>query len=380
MPLITDKVHSRKLYSDMRCLAVTGFNYFPQSKGGAESSTNELALGLMQAGHKVAVLAALMPKRDLTYFKNRLISKLTQNPAPTDNFFGYPVYRAWRAYDALEEVCAHFKPDIVMVQSGEPARLTRLSLDLGFQTVLFLRDVDYSSHGGGYESHDNLNVIANSEFTSRRFKETFGIESIVVPPFIDPERYKVPPAEMESNSVLFINPHPNKGVDTAIELARLNPDIPFIFQESWQLDASLKAGLQQQTSSHANIEWRKPQSDMRALYKRARIVLIPSKCEEAWCRVASESHVNGIPIIASRIGGLPESVGPGGVLLDPLSEISEWDEALKCLWYDKELWDSLSLAAKRFSLRPEIQLHGLNQRVIKFLEGVFANSREFKKK
>ena len=267
----------------MRCLMVTGFNYFPQSTGGAESSTNELALALLQAGHKVAVLAALMPTRDRTYFRNRLIAKLTRNPAPTDIFSGYPVYRAWSSLDALEAVCADFK-------SGEPARLTRASLAMGFRTVLYLRDVDYSSHGGSYEPHENLRVIANSEFTSRRFKETFGIESIVVPPAIDPERYKVPPSEMVGDSVLFINPHPNKGVDTAIELARLNPDIPFIFQESWRLDTPLKAALQQQTSSLANVEWRAPQTNMREVYRRARIVLIPSKCEEAWCRVASGVH------------------------------------------------------------------------------------------
>ena len=352
----------------MRCLMVTGFNYFPQSTGGAESSTNELALALLQAGHQVAVLAALMPKRDRTYFRNRLIAKLTRNPAPTDTYSGYTVYRAWNALEALAGVCSDFKPDIVVVQSGEPAKLTRASLDMGLPTVLYLRDVEYASHGGTYQPHKNLRVIANSEFTAKRFKDTFGIDSIVVPPAINPERYKVPPNEMVSDSVLFINPHPNKGVDIAIELARLNPNIPFIFQESWRLEASLKAALQQKIGKLTNVEWRAPQTNMRELYRRARIVLIPSKWEEAWCRVASESHVNGIPVIASRIGGLPESVGPGGILVRPCADIQEWDSALKKSWHDKQFWSSYSKNALEYSNRSEFQHLYLKKQVIGLLE------------
>ncbi len=359
---------------------VTGFNYFPQSAGGAESSTHELCLALKNEDHQVAVLAALMAKTDPTYVRNRLISKLTGNPAPTDKISGYPVYRAWSAVESLEQVCDDFKPDIVMVQSGEPAKLTNASLALGFPTVLYLRDTNYHSHGGSYHPDRNLHVIANSNFTSRKFRETFGIDSTVVPPAINPARYHVPEKKRISDSVLFINPHPAKGVETAIGLARLNPEIPFIFQEAWQLEASLKQDYLDKISDMKNIEWRKRQKDMRETYSRARVVIIPSIWEEAWCRVASESHVNGIPVIARNIGGLPESVGPGGILIDREAGIKEWNDALHALWYDDTQWRHYSNKAKEYSARDELRLMSTNTKVITLLESLLLSLKENRQK
>ena len=60
--------------------------------------------------------------------------------------------------------------------------------------------------------------------------------------------------------------------------------------------------------------------------RRASALLIPSH-SETFGLVALEAAASGIPVIASRVGGLPEAVGDNGILLDDRSAES-WAAAL----------------------------------------------------
>ena len=84
---------------------------------------------------------------------------------------------------------------------------------------------------------------------------------------------------------------------------------------------------------------------MRPVYARARLLLVPSQWEEAWGRVVSEAQASGIPAIASDIGGLPESVGPGGILVSPDAPLERWLAALSALWDDAAAWERYADAA-----------------------------------
>jgi glycosyltransferase involved in cell wall biosynthesis len=80
-------------------------------------------------------------------------------------------------------------------------------------------------------------------------------------------------------------------------------------------------------------------------------VIVPSVDEEAWCRVVSEAHINGIPTIASDLGGFPESVGPGGLLVSPPDSLDRWLEALSEVWDDQGTYGELSRRALEYSRR-----------------------------
>jgi len=75
---------------------------------------------------------------------------------------------------------------------------------------------------------------------------------------------------------------------------------------------------------------------------------VPSVWEEAWGRVVTEAHLSGIPVIARGIGGLPEAVGPGGILVDPSAPMDSWLNALAQLWDKPEEHRALSLAALEY--------------------------------
>lgn len=109
---------------------------------------------------------------------------------------------------------------------------------------------------------------------------------------------------------------------------------------------------------------------MRPIYAQAKIMLVPSVCNEAWGRVVTESQASGIPTLASHRGGLPESVGDGGILLDPDADIDVWQRALNSLWRDDGLYNRYSQAAAAYASRQGIQPHYLATELIGFLHSI----------
>jgi glycosyltransferase involved in cell wall biosynthesis len=93
---------------------------------------------------------------------------------------------------------------------------------------------------------------------------------------------------------------------------------------------------------------------MKEIYAQAKVILMPSLWEEAWGRVASEAHYSGIPVVASNRGGLTESVGPGGVTLDPDEPINNWVDVIRRFWTDDAYYNEKSAAAIGYAKRPDI--------------------------
>jgi glycosyltransferase involved in cell wall biosynthesis len=154
--------------------------------------------------------------------------------------------------------------------------------------------------------------------------------------------------------VTFINPHPKKGRDIAIGIARLCSEIPFVFVESWPLSPDERQELTQKLTTVPNVTLLAPCDDMSQVYGKCRILLAPSVWEEAYGRVATEAQASGIPVIGSTRGGLPEAIGPGGILFDPDAPVADWAAAVRKLWHDSRRYDELSAAARAHTLRPEI--------------------------
>jgi glycosyltransferase involved in cell wall biosynthesis len=173
----------------------------------------------------------------------------------------------------------------------------------------------------------------------------------VIYPYLEIDRYKT---KSTQENVTFINPVPLKGRDIALDIARLNPDIRFTFVEGWPLTGEERRLLRQRVASLANVRLLPPQLDMRSVYGKCKILLVPSVWEEAYGMVVSEAQISGIPVVASNRGGLPEAVGPGGLTLDPDGAIESWSEAIRRLWQDGSYYTELSAAARAYASRPEL--------------------------
>lgn len=334
----------------MRVLFASEFQHLPQSFGGVQSSTHELACELVKRNHRVAVVASLFPG-DLLGIGSRILGRLLPRQKVHDRFLGYPTYRRWNVLSALPELVEEFRPDIAIVQPANQIPLARELMRLSVPTSVYLRDVEWPELNGNPRDLPDALFVANSRYTARRFREDFSLESTVIKPFFRPENYRT---HRRGKNVTFINPHPFKGSDIAIQLATACPDIPFRFVRSWDLSEEQERLLDRLADSHKNLSVARPTRNMKKVYRSAKIVLVPSKWEEAWGRVATEAQFSGIPVIASNRGGLPESVGPGGILLDPDGPLEPWIQAVRRLWSDDAHYAELSKAALAYAKRDAI--------------------------
>lgn len=87
-------------------------------------------------------------------------------------------------------------------------------------------------------------------------------------------------------------------------------------------------------------------------YQNARFCVVPSICFDVSPHVAAEAMLNGLPIIASRIGGLPWIVDDGvtGLLVEP-GNVKELAEKMKLLWENPDLCRQLGIAGRQKAVR-----------------------------
>jgi glycosyltransferase involved in cell wall biosynthesis len=310
-----------------------------------------MCLSLAARGCEVAVLART---RRISRFawQARINRALGRAALARDRTQGYPVYRTRKPLAAIDAVCEAFAPTLAVVQSGTIVPLAREFAARGVPTIMFLHNLTYSQMGGDFFAHPLVSYATVSEFMASALTDRLGVRPTVIPPLIVPERY----ATASSREVAtFVNPTPIKGLEIALHLARRRPDIAFEFVESWPLRRRERKSLSAALAVLPNVRYQPRVSDMRSVYSRSRLLLAPSQWQEPWGRVVAEAQLNGIPVIASNVGGLPEVVGAGGVLVEPHDDPAAWEKALARVWDDQAAYERLGYAALEYARRPEIQ-------------------------
>jgi glycosyltransferase involved in cell wall biosynthesis len=108
-----------------------------------------------------------------------------------------------------------------------------------------------------------------------------------------------------------------KGVDVAIEAARLLPDTRLSICGTGPEERKLRA-------SAAAMPWVEfhghlPHEDLKRHIERASVVVVPSRWYENFPYAVLEAQAAGAAVVASRIGGIPEQIDHGvdGLLVAP---------------------------------------------------------------
>ena len=338
----------------MKILFVMAHPYLPQLIGGMQVTTDNLCRYLSAKGHQVAILCGLSPKGVFAWkarVRQQINKRIFGHKVARDKLLGYPVWRTWFPSEAIEHVAKEEQPDLIVVMTGKLVPIVLAAKSTGIPILVQLHDVLFHLHDGAFEDLGGISCIANSRFTADKYHAAYGINSDIIYPLISHDKYRT---ETTRENITFINPHPEKGRDIALEIARLCPEIPFSFVESWGLSPEHRTELAQKLSVLPNVTLLSAQQDMRKVYGRCKILLAPSTVEESYGRVAAEAQISGIPVVASMRGGLPEAVGPGGVLLDPDGPIDDWIETVRKLWNDDLHYNELSRLAFAHAQRAEI--------------------------
>ncbi len=156
--------------------------------------------------------------------------------------------------------------------------------------------------------------------------------SLVVHPPVDPADYRTTPGD----AITLVNLSEQKGAPVFWALAARLPDRTFVGARGWgpQLVPP---------DPPPNVELVGPVDDMRAVYGRTRVLLVPSSYE-SFGRVALEAGVSGIPAIAHPAEGLRETLGDAPIWVDR-DDIDGWVDAVEQL-DDSQCYEARSRAAR----------------------------------
>lgn len=171
-------------------------------------------------------------------------------------------------------------------------------------------------------------VVFNSE--SLRAAVAHSVPSVVCRPPVDPAAHQV---EATGDRVTLVNTSVAKGGRVAWRIAEACPARRFLGVAGWGEQLRPRA---------ANWEQLGRQRDMRAVWARTRVLLMPSEFE-TWGMAGVEAMCSGIPVIAHPTPGLVESLGPAGIFADR-SDTGAWVAALERL-DDPEIYRAASAAA-----------------------------------
>ncbi len=271
----------------------------------------------------------------------------------------------------FDVVFDRFNPDVVMTYGGDPLTLEILSRARrrGATTVFTLHNLNYSTaaHFADVDA-----ILVPSRFSADYYRRFLGINCVALASLVNPSRVRT--ELFQPIYLTFINPSFEKGVYVFVrltdELARCRPDIPLLVVESRGAEAHLvDCGID--LRPHGNVFLMAQTPDPRDFWSVTRVCLMPSLCMESQGLVAVEAMVNGIPVVASDRGALPETLGGSGVVLplpDRLTpftrelptaeEVAPWVEAIIALWDDPVWYAEQSRRAAAESVRWSTEVLG----------------------
>ena len=212
-------------------------------------------------------------------------------------------------------------------------------------------------------------ILANSHFIQSRIRAILGLDSVVWYPFINLQDYRVRREKGKTKTIGFCSTQGwVKGNEIVSEIAKHLPDYSFLVVGN--------AHRHRTGEIPGNLIYWGYIPDMKRFYKRIDLLLVPSLVEEAFGRVILEAMVNGIPVIANRVGGIPEALGDSGILIDwnrsqepgIAAIVGKYVSAIRRILADDELYDHYSrqalARAEKFEAEQERQAQEIYDKYI----------------
>lgn len=301
--------------------------WYPTAVSGADLANYEFATRLARKDVRVFV-HGIMPPGDSKRIQSREYNTGGVDVALVKSDF----------LKALRARIAEVKPDVVLTTCPEPncgtddiTRMVEAISSFDIPVVLYVHDLESTLPLFRNARGQLAAVVTNSHFMAKRIGAIWNIPCEVVYPV--PDLQPIIEEGDPGRFVTFFNPSPHKGLGVAHTLVmRRFPNRPFLFVEGF-IDPEQHGIF---LSRSGNLVHARRSPDVATIYSMSRLVIIPSQWEEPFGRVALEAMLSDVPVIASRTGGLPESVGDGGILIDDFANVDEWADAINLLDDPKE--------------------------------------------
>src|SRR5690242_1836703 len=209
--------------------------------------------------------------------------------------------------------------------------------------------------------NSNWLAVKPSRWGGQDMPDEWRAPHIIVHPVVEPERYRCE----TGTKITLVNPTPTKGANVLKALARQMPDREFLAVEGGYGDQVITApGTDPRTAATGNIEWMAHTPDIREVFRKTKILLMPSDYE-SYGRVGIEAACAGIPTIAHPTEGLKEAFGDAGIFIDR-NDVAAWYVEIERLLTDEVYYRQRSNAVLSLadSLDPESEFDRLERAFI----------------
>ena len=292
---------------------------------GVSNSTLDLLRFLKGQGHEVSILTFFSdtPYKRLA-FQHLAAGRPFEGGGYAAVLQGIPVYQEWLAFDEqalldsprqyLKAVTSKVRKDQVdFVLTSEDDFLTLFAVSaLDIPGAHFFHSLSYIRHFKSFPLFIKLltkrTLFAASRFLQNEVKSGLGLEPELWYPLFDLDRLAVERPEEPAASLGYYSAGWHKGDPVIHRLARMRPE--------WDFMVVGRNYEPPEGESPANLRALGDRPDLRDFYGKIGLLCVPSLLPEGFSRVILEAAVNGIPVLANRIGGIPEAMGECGVLVD----------------------------------------------------------------
>lgn len=165
-------------------------------------------------------------------------------------------------------------------------------------------------------------IITVSQYMQRYLEEQTGreVEAIPFPAYGAGPFRRV--SRFGEGVVGMINPSEIKGLPIFLGLARRMRDVQFAAVPTWATSPEERRQLE----AEPNVQVLAPVADRDTLFGQLSVLLVPSLWQEAWGMVVVEAMLRGVPVMASKVGGVVEAkLGVDYVL--PVAAIESYDRS-----------------------------------------------------
>jgi N-acetyl-alpha-D-glucosaminyl L-malate synthase BshA len=345
-----------------------GITCYP-TYGGSGAIATELGIELAERGHEIHFISYAQPFR-LPHFMERVFFHEVE-------MVHYPLFEhnnySLALSAVMHEVALREGLDLLHVHYAIPHATSAWiakemlgdRLPLKIVTTLHGTDITLVGQERNFWEITRFSILRSdgitsvSEYLRRETVEAFGVpeERIeVIPNFVDPALYartrypcrKTAFLKDGEKLVLHVsNFRPVKRVRDVVRVfARLARQVPsrlvFIGDGPDRPEAADEARLQGVTD---RVVFLGKQDSVAEIMACADLLLLPSQ-NESFGLVALEAMASGVPVIASRAGGLPEVVDDGETgFLAPVGDVEAMANGAVHILRDTETWRRFSAAA-----------------------------------
>lgn len=342
----------------MRVALVTHRWHLPFFSGGAEYSAHEVLRWLVGAGHRVHVYSGPRPGMGRAVRPGSITRSLRRWGVPFASTAEATCYETdcvpvcmgmtetSTLPSALLERLRSFKPTVVLTQCEGAEEVAQFCVGQRIPVVVMIRSVAEIPQPGDWSRAAHFVTVSN--YMRQRLLSEAGLAATVLPPPISKDRVLVQSGTAESAThITLVNPIPRKGGELLLSLASRSTERRFMAVEGWYWPVGYRARLRTMPNILAVPRMRA----MSEVFRRTRILLMPSDQTEAFGRVAVEAMLNGIPVLATPGAGIREATQGAAVYVSSsdVDAAPEWESALRLLDDDASyrLWSQRGLNAGR---------------------------------